>query len=780
MEENINKGRRSFTIGATIGLGAVCSGFFTPFELFSQIKEFDKEKNAFLLEPNVFLQINSDNTITITIPRCELGQGVRTSLAMLIAEELDADWSKIKAVNAPADSKYGSQTTSGSTSISDCWETLRYSGAQARALFISAAAQIWETTENNCRTENSFVYEISGNRSLSYGELVDVASTLPIPSLMDITVKDPSEFKIIGKTKWHIDNPDIFTGKAIYGSDFRYEGMKYAVVIRPPEIGGSLKSFDDSEAKSVKGFIGTYENSGGIAVVADSTYIALKASYLITAEWNPGPISNISSDIITEEMKSLIGTLPELPATTKKQIEAVYEVPFLAHSPMEPVNSFANFQNDKCEVWTITQNPRMARTLVASAVGLPDNSVALNVLMAGGAFGRGNDNDYVQMVARISKLSGYPIKLFFTKSDDIKNDYYRPCSIHAYKAGIDENGQVTGLIKKDVAQSFLSVGMHYNVPVIHTPSATKNYSIPEGYWRSVDFSNCIFANDCFIDELAELANRDPLEFRLEISYYERQRNVLQLVAEKAEWNKELPKNWGRGIASCHYFGSFAAHIVEVSVSELGTLKVERIVAAVDCGIVVNPGNVESQIMGAAIDALSTAIKSDITIKDGKIEQSGFHNFEWLSMRESPKIEVYIVPSAEMPSGVGELGFPSVSPALCNAIYNACGVRVRRLPIKHTSLISGIKDNNENNNSLLKVFPNPFVNFVNIEFDFKNKSTEKVDIAVFDILGNKVFSGKKEYFGELITERLSLNGLNSGCYSLVIQKGKEKHIFKIVK
>ena len=619
MKEKINKSRRSFTIGASIGLGAVCSGFFTPFELFSQIKKFDKKQNAFLLEPNVYLQINSDNTIIITIPRCELGQGVRTSLAMLIAEELDAEWNKIKVLNPTADSKFGSQMTNGSTSISEFWGLLRYSGAQARAMLVTAAAQIWETTENNCRTENSYVYEISSSRSLSYGELVDVASTLPIPSLMDITVKDPSEFKIIGKTKWQIDNPDIFTGKAIYGSDFRYEGMKYAVVIRPPEIGGSLKSFDDSEAKSVKGFIGTYAITEGVAVVADSTYIALKASYLITAEWNPGPISNISSNIITEEMKALIGTLPELPASTQKQIEAVYEVPFLAHSSMEPVNSFAYFQNDKCEVWTITQDPIGARNRVASAVGLPDDSVTLNVLMAGGAFGRGNDNDYVKMAARISKLSGYPIKLFYTKSDDIKNDYYRPCSIHAYKAGIDENGQVTGLIKKDVAQSHLFVGMHYNVPVIGTPDSRKSYGIPEEYWRSIDYSNCIFGNDSFIDELAELANRDPLEFRLEIAYYERQRNVLQLAAEKAEWNKELPQNWGRGIASCKYGDSYAAHVVEVSVSELGILKVERIVAAVDCGIVVNPGNVESQIVGAAIDALSTAIKSEITIKDGKIE-----------------------------------------------------------------------------------------------------------------------------------------------------------------
>jgi isoquinoline 1-oxidoreductase beta subunit len=776
--KDINYGRRKFAIGATLGIGGIVSGLFPVTDLFAEIKSFDKEERAFSVEPNIWLEIREDNRIAITIPRSELGQGVRTSLSMITAEELDADWDLILPINAVGDSKYGNQSTGGSTSIRVFWNTLRTAGAQARMLLLASAAQLWQIPIEKCRTEKSYVYEIDGQRSVPFSELIDIASTLPVPSASSVKLKQPSEFKIIGKTKWHIDNPDIVTGKAIFGSDFRMEGMKYAVVLRPPEIGGSLESFDDSKARNIDGYIASYQIPQGLAVVAESTYIAGSASRSINVEWNPGPISNKDSTTITQELMNTIGDLPSLPPNTSKTVESEYEVPLLAHATMEPMNSFAHYHDNKCDVWTVTQNPQNARTRVAGAVGLATSDVTVNVLLAGGGFGRGHINDFVEMAARISKLSGYPIKLFYTKADCIRNDYYRSMSIHSVKAGIDNNGNITGWIHKVASQGSVNASNPpYQVPNVQNLRSSRNYSIPTGPWRSVNSSQVVFVNESLMDELAILADADPLVYRLNITSNPRLKRVMELVAEKAEWGKKLPDGWGRGFASYMAYGSFAAHVVEVSVSNLGTLKVERVIAALDCGIAINPGNVESQFVGSAIDALSTAIKSEITIKNGRIEQSGFHNFQWLTMRESPIVEVHIVPSNESPGGLGELGFPSVSPALCNAIYDACNIRIRRLPIKHTSLIAtDVKDDNTSQ-SKVKIFPIPFDDFVNIQFELSTNDYGRCEFSVFDILGNKVFSSEKEYYQSDIIERFNLNHLISGAYSLNIKLGNQKILTK---
>jgi isoquinoline 1-oxidoreductase subunit beta len=781
MKEKIDTGRRSFVIGATIGFGGIVTGFVSGFDLMAQIKSFDKDTKTLALEPNIWVEIRKDNTIIITIPRSELGQGVRTSLSMILAEELDADWNNIKPVNAVGDAKYIDQSTGGSTSIRVFWNTLRNAGAQARLMFITAAAQTWGIAENQCRTENSYVFEIGGSRSMSYGDLIDKASSLPIPPESSIKLKQPSEFKIIGKTKWHIDNPEVVTGKAIFGSDFKYEAMKYAIVLRAPEIGGSLKSFDDTQAKDVPGFVAAYQIPQGVAVVANSTYQAMNAADKINAEWNPGPISNKDSKIISDELKAKLGNLPDLPSSTVKQIESVYEVPLLAHSTMEPMNSFAHFHDNRCDVWTITQNPQTARRNVAQAVALPESAVTVNVLLAGGGFGRGHNNEYIQMAARISKLSGYPIKLMYTKSNDIRNDYYRPFSIHAIKSGIDSTGKITGWVHKTASQgSVIPTNPQYQVPNVRNLNESINYSVPTGPWRSVNNTQIYFANESMLDELAVLANADPLRFRLDITNNPRLKGVIELAAEKAEWSKELPKNWGHGIASFVGYGGFAAHVVEVSVNDYGILKVERIVAAVDCGIAINPGNIEAQFMGAAIDALSTAIKAEITIKNGRIEQSGFNNYEWLTMRESPKIEVHIVQNNESPGGIGELGFPSVSPALCNAIYDACGVRVRRLPIKYTSLLTSVNESKAQNDTSIKVYPNPFDDYLNIDMDLNHDGDTKIEFIIYDILGNKIYSSNKNYISSRITEKINLANVLRGSYTLIIQNGKHKHAQKIVK
>ncbi len=776
--KNIDYGRRKFAVGAALGIGGIVSGLFTATDLFSEIKSFDKEKKAFSIEPNIWLEIRDDNRIAITIPRSELGQGVRTSLSMITAEELDADWDLILPINAVGDSKYGNQSTGGSTSTRVFWETLRTAGAQARMLLIASAAKLWQIPIEKCRADKSFVYEIDGQRKVPYSELIDIASTLPVPPASSVKLKQPSEFKIIGKTKWHIDNPEIVTGKAIYGSDYRMEGMKYAVVLRPPEIRGTLKSFDDSNAKNIDGYIASYQIPYGIAVVAESTYIARLASVSIKAEWNPGPISTKDSRIITQELINTIGNLPSLPQNTTKTVESVYEVPLLAHATMEPMNAFAHYHNNKCDVWTITQNPQNARTNVANAIGLPLSDVTVNVLLSGGGFGRGHNSDYVEMAALVSKLSGFPIKLFYTKADCIRNDFYRSMSIHSVKAGIDNNGKITGWIHKVASQGNVTASNpDYQVPNIQNLKSSRNYSIPTGPWRSVDSTQVVFVNESLMDELAILANADPLEFRLNITTNSRLKKVLEVLAEKAEWGKKLPDNWGRGIASYVNYGSFAAHVVEVSVSDNGILKVERVVAALDCGIAINPGNIESQFVGSAIDALSTAIKSEITIKNGQIEQSGFHDFQWLTMRESPNVEVHIVPSNLSPGGLGELGFPSVSPALCNAIYDACKIRIKRLPIRHTSLLTSFLDDGKISQSKINIYPNPFENFVNVEFDISSSEFGKIEFSVFDILGNKVFSIEKEYYHEKISEKLNLSHLISGAYSFTLKLGNDKIITK---
>jgi len=686
MKNSVSLERRNFTIGAALGLGAVVTGISGVSDLFASIDKFDKEKGAFSIAPNIWLEIRKDNTILITIPRSELGQGVRTSLSMITAEELDADWDKILPVNAEGDSKYGNQSTGGSTSIRVFWETMRTAGAQVRLMLVAAAAKHWGVPANKLRTENSYVYESQSYRKISYGELIEKVADIPIPDIKSIKLKLPEEFKIIGKTKWHIDNPDIVTGKAVYSSDFKLQGMKYAVVIRSPHIGGKLKSFDDLDARKINGFIGAFSIPEGVAVVANSTYNAFKCADKIKTEWIDGPIMNVGSDIISNELSSLLDEMPDLPANTVKSFEHIYEVPLLAHATMEPMNSFANFKDGKCEIFTMTQNPQTARSAAAKALGIGEENVKVNVLLSGGGFGRGHRNDFVAMAALISKLSGYPVKLTYSKEDDIKNDFYRPMSVHKVKTGIDKNGAVTGWIHKVASQGTVkATDPQYDLPGIKNLDVAKNYGIPTGSWRAVNNTQVYFVNESAIDELAILANVDPFDFRLNITKDTRLRRVLETVAEKSEWTRKLPKNSGRGIASFVGYGAYSAHVVEVTLSKAGELKVDRIVAVLDCGIAINPGNIEAQFMGAAMDALATALKSEITVKNGRIMQSGFHDFEWLTIKEAPKLEFFVIPSNESPGGIGEVGFPAVSPALCNAIYNACGVRVRKLPIKHTSL-----------------------------------------------------------------------------------------------
>ncbi|MCX7735238.1 MAG: molybdopterin-dependent oxidoreductase [Candidatus Kapabacteria bacterium] len=781
MTEKNNISRRRFIFGSALSFAGLVSGFISSNKALAELIITENGNNKIMsFAPSIWVEITKENEVIVTVARSELGQGVRTSFSMILADELDADWDLVRVRNAEGDSKYGNQSTGGSTSIRTFWQPLRTAGAQAKKMLITAASLIWGISEANCYAEKSFVYEKNGSRKLSYGELIDKALTLPVPPTNSVTLKKSSEFKLIGKTKWNFDEPDIVTGKAKYGSDYRVQGMKYAVILRCPYISGSLQSYDDTNAKKVKGVLGVYQMSEGIAVVAENSWAALEGRNALKAVWRQN--SNFSSEDIRKAFTDKIGTLPNLPANTSKFIEGVYEVPFLAHTTMEPMSAFAHFKDGNCEVWTGTQNPQTARSNVASALGISQSNVTVNVMLSGGGFGRRHDNDYVVMAAKISKLSGYPILFFYTKEDDIKNDNFRPASMHAFKVGITSSGYPSGWIQKVISQGDVSPNNpNYDVPNITNQTASERFGIRTGPWRSVDYTQNIFVNESLIDELAHLAGKDPYQYRYDLTKDGRLKNVLKLVAEKSNWGSQLPKGWGRGIAAFVGYGAYIAHVVEVSISDTGKLKIQKVYAVVDPGFAINPGNIKNQIMGAAIDAFSTALNTEITVKNGEIQQSGFHNFRWLTMEDVPEFDIDIIHTSETPSGMGEVGFPSVTPALCNAIFDATGIRIRRLPIAHTSLVSEVEKKSQiSNNVEFEAVPTPFESSFKVSIKLKRWNQPKLDVSIVDILGKKLIKTLIEFDGIRYIGEFSFPTIAAGTYYVLFSDGIDSYSFPIMK
>ncbi|MGC9077300.1 MAG: molybdopterin cofactor-binding domain-containing protein [Candidatus Kapaibacteriota bacterium] len=781
MEEQFIESRRRFIFGSALTFAGILSGFPSVNKALSELVIYGKENKVMSFTPSVWVEITKDNFVVVTVARSEIGQGVKTTFAMIVAEELDADWSKVVAVNAEGDEKYGDQLTGGSTSVREFWTPLRQAGAQARLMLIQAAAKIWGIDPENCYTENSFVFEKNGARKLSYGELIDTAIGLPVPPVNQVKLKSVAEFKILGKPTKNLEEPNIVKGKIIYGLDYRVPGMKYAVLLRCPYIGGSLINFDATDALKVNGVVGVYQISEGIAVVADNSWVALKARDLLKVQWDPGPNAQLSTDQIFERFRKSIVNLKELPKNTVKEIQVVYEVPFLAHSTMEPMNAFANYKEGKCEIYAGTQNPQVARIRVASALQIPKENVKVFVLNSGGGFGRRLEVDYIVIAAKISKLCGCPVLFFFTKSDDIKFDYYRPASVHGIRAGIDKDGKPTGLRHKIVWQSnSLPLSPHYDIPDVQNSNESIWFGINEGAWRSVAYSQNNFAMESAVDELAYLAGRDPFQYRYELTNDQRLKRVLSRVAENANWGGGLPKGWGRGIAAFVGYGAYIAHVVEVSVSEEGFLKVQKIYAVVDPGFPINTENIKNQIRGAAIDALSTALYAEITIQDGQIQQSGFHNFRWLRMDEVPDFDIEILTTSDRPSGMGEVGFPSVSPALCNAIFNATGIRIRKLPVAKTPLTLGDNSNVQEKSFELIAYPNPFETDVKIEIIPKMEFRNHLNVMIYDFLGKKVFQPKMKFDGIKYFVELNFENFPSAVYYVVILQGNEKISFPILK
>jgi isoquinoline 1-oxidoreductase beta subunit len=702
MPENRTQTRREFIRIFSVGGSGLILASYVPLTGFIQSKG-DPPK---VFAPSAFLKIDSTGLVTIIVPKSELGQGVFTSLSMLVAEELDVDWEKIKVENAFADKKFGDQNTGGSTSIRRSWEPLRLAGATAKAMLIMAAASRWNVASSDCTADVGFVINNVTGKKLGYGELVDEASKLPVPK--DVKLKEPKDYKIIGKKIHRLDTPGKIYGEALFGIDHTLPGMCFATISHFPAFGGGLRSFDATKTKSLHGVLDVTVISSGIAIVADTTWLAFKGKSLLSVEWDPGANRDVSSESIHKLMVDKLAEPGEAltrignPVIAQKSdtvIEALYETPFLAHAAMEPMNCLAHFKEGKVELWAPTQNPQAAQSAVAKALGLKDEDVTVYVTFSGGGFGRRGDVDYAVEAAEISKHAGRPVKLTWTREEDTKHDFYRPPSLNQLRGIVDVNGKPQSLRHHVIAPSIEefksktkldpshydfksgAIEREYQIPSVELTGTIVTTPIPLGYWRSVYRSQNPYALESFIDEMAHAAKRDPFEFRRDmLAEKSRLRNVLTLAAQKSDWYGKLEKGRGRGIACATAYDSYCAFVAEVTLERGNKLKVDRFVCAIDCGLVVNPDTVEAQMQSCVAFAMSAALKQRITIKHGEVVENNFDSYPILTYDEMPAVEVHIVQNTLPVGGIGELGIGVTAPALCNAIFSATGKRVRTLPV----------------------------------------------------------------------------------------------------
>ena len=699
--------------------------------------------------PNAWLELSSDGEVKIWCGKSEMGQGVRTALPMIVAEEFCCDWRRVRVVQADLDPKYGEQLTGGSGSVRTSFESLRKAGAAAREMLVSAAAIEWNAPHSECHAENGSVFHASTARTLAYSQLFAAAANLQPPA--DPPLKKPAEFRLIGKPARRTDTPEKVTGSARFGIDVRVPGMLVASVERCPVYGGALRKYNGDKVRGlpgvravmeVKPFHLTHqfgETSGlgsrnyscaGVAVLADSTWAAMQARKSLEIDWDEGNFAQESSASLREKMLKLTsapaatirstGDFEKAHAAAAKKIEAVYEVPFLAHATMEPMNCAAHFHDGECELWAPTQVPGAAAESVAKALGIPREKIKLHITFIGGGFGRRLIQDYAVEAALLSRDAGAPVQVVWTREDDIRHDFYRPAACHVFRAGLNARGN---LVAWSHRASSPSIETFYNGTGISPQAAAQVDSLdfpapfisnfrlefavaesgmPLGYWRSVDSSGNQFALSCFFDEAAHAAGRDPIEFllstlgpsrKMDLGQdrgtldVARRRRVIELAAEKSGWGKPLPGGAARGIGIGFGWGSYVAQVAEVTCdSSTGSIRIHRVTCAIDCGLAINPLGVEAQMEGAINFGLAAALKSAITVNRGRVDQSNFHDYEVLRMSDAPAvIDVHIVPSTEPSGGCGEPGVPPIAAALGNAIFAATGRRIRRLPIRAADL-----------------------------------------------------------------------------------------------
>jgi isoquinoline 1-oxidoreductase beta subunit len=618
--------------------------------------------------PDVFLRIENNDIVTIVVSRSEMGQGVRTSFPMIVADELDADWSMVRVEQAPTDDKYGRLNTFGSRSIISMWDTLRQTGATARAMLVAAAAQTWAVDPQELATESGAVLHRPTNRRLTYGQLVETAAQLPVPD--QVTLKDPKDFRIIGTPQGQADAASMIAGSAVYGIDVRLPGMRYAVVARSPVFGGRLANYDAAPALAVDGVRHVVAIDNAVAVVADTTWAAMRGRAALDVTWNPGANAQLSSAGVQQELRQ---RLPEV-GSQSTQLEAIYQVPYYAHATMEPMNCVADVRLDRCELWVPSQAPQSARAAASQITGLPSAAITVHTTLMGMGLGRRSATDFVAEAVQVSKAIGEPVQVLWTREDDMQHDYYHPTSVHYLRARLDPSAEIQ----------------------IQTAGGNRREgAIPTGAWRSVSNFPQAFIRESFVDELAAALGRDPYELRLERLALDAHKAVLQLAAGKAGWGQPLPAGSGRGIAFHIYGGgesqssergTYVAQVVEAAVTGDGGVRVQRVVCAVDCGIPINPAMIAAQIEGGVVHAITATLKSSITVAEGRVQQSNFNDYPLLRIDEMPLVEVHIVPSVRPPQGMGEMGVPTLAPALANAIFNATGKRVRRLPIRAEDLV----------------------------------------------------------------------------------------------
>jgi isoquinoline 1-oxidoreductase beta subunit len=710
MNSTTNCSRRKFLSGIA---GGLVLGFVLPER--SKLAAQAPPANLFgpppAGKPMAYLRIGNDESVTFLIPKAEMGQGTATACAQLIGEELECDWSKVRFEHAPVDpSLYGHQTTVGSMAIRTSWVPLRTAGAQARQMLIGAAAASWGVSPSQCRAENGFVINTANNARLSYGKLAADAAKQPVPS--NVTLKNAAQFKVIGKPIKRLDTKDKITGRTKFGLDTRLPGMVYAVVERCPVFGGKAMSFDATKAKTVPGVKDVIQISSGVAVVADSTWAAMQGRKVLTVQWDEGAGASTStasiSKLLADRMKEpgaaarKEGDTQAGLAKASKKIEAVYEVPFLSHAPMEPMNTTAHVHADGADIWVPTQSPTSSRAMAAQTLGLPPEKINFHWTLMGGGFGRRGEGelDFVPEAAELAKkLSGTPVKVTWTREDDMRHDYYRPVSRVEFAGGLDAAGWPAAFSAKVACPSFFGGGrggvdqtavtglsdLEYAFPDFLVDWRVANTIVPVSFLRGPGANQNTFFAECFLDELCALGGKDPVEVRRRLlGKSPRLLAVLELAASKANWGKPLPAGHHQGVAVGNNVGAFNAQIAEISITK-GKLRVHKVVCAFDCGQVINPATLTQQIEGGIVFGLAAALKGEITLDKGRVQQGNFNNYDLLRIDEMPAIETYIVPSTASPSGAGEATVPPIAPAVVNAIFAATGKRIRKLPIKPAEL-----------------------------------------------------------------------------------------------
>ena len=686
------------------------------------------------VDPRLWVRIDSDSNVTVMISKSEMGQGIVTSMAMLVIEELEGDWSKLRTEWAPADLAYtnpllGEQVTGASTSIQTLWEPLRKAGAMLREMLIETAAEEWSVGKEECRAEQAIVIHAPSGKQLSYGSLAARATKRPFPQ--DVKLKDINECQIIGRPIPGIDAKSKVTGTATFGFDVDVPGMLVGVVSRCPVFGGIPVRFDPSKSLAIKGVRHVVEISRGVAILADNFWAAKLGRDALVVTWDFGPNKDLDSMTITEMLQKMLNRRgakvyargnADLPAQEPdRKIESVYQLPYLAHAPMAPLSCTAWVREKTCEFWAPIQNQTQAQRVAALITGLPGSSVKVHTTFLGGAFGRGNFSDHVAEAVEISKAVGRPVKVLWSREDDIQHDYYRPATMHRLSAILNAQGwpvfwfhRIAGI--SDFLSVCLTAGadcLPYAIENVRVECVQKKRGkirnlarylrnlmegrqtydgmsnskrtsipyVPTGPWRSVGNHHSAFVIQSFIDELAVKAGIDPYLYQRHLLRNSpRDRAVLDLAASKFEWGKPLKKGRHVGIAQHKTHESRVAQVAEISITQDGRVRVHRVVCAIDCGIVVNPDTVAAQMEGGIVFGLTAALKAKITISKGRVQQSNFHDYPLLTMSEMPAIEVYIMPSGEAPTGVGEAGVPPIAPAVANAIFSATGQRVRTLPV----------------------------------------------------------------------------------------------------